>query len=391
MDKGARYFRCDFQVHSPRDNNWKGVQPTSTEGREAYAKRFISACRTKGLDAVAITDHHDLCYFPFIKAAAESETDSAGNPVPEHRRIVVFPGMELTLAVPCQALLIFDADIPLELLPNLYPLLGVTQNHDEPVHVQASRLDAITTFDGLCELLDRNDYFRSRYIILPNVKEGGHGTMMRQNFTTAYKTMPCVGGYVDGSVTKIKDGTRRILDGQVEAYGNKRLGLFQTSDNRNGDFTELGLHSTWVKWATPTAEAIRQACLACDTRISHTKPSVPSMAITRLEVSNSKFLGPIDLHFNRQYSCLIGGRGTGKSTILEYIRWAMCDQPPGYTDEDEVATYQDKRSHLIERTLVPFEGVVTVSFLLNSVPHVVRRSPQTKAVSLRIGSNDFRP
>src|SRR5258708_4373079 len=108
MDKGARYYRCDFQVHSPRDCNWKGGRPVDEEERKKYAKKFISACRQKELDAVAITDHHDLCYFPYIKNAAEVEIDENGTLVPPHRRIVVFPGMELTLAVPCQALLIFD-------------------------------------------------------------------------------------------------------------------------------------------------------------------------------------------------------------------------------------------------------------------------------------------
>jgi chromosome segregation protein len=24
MDKGAHFYRCDFQVHSPRDRNWTG-------------------------------------------------------------------------------------------------------------------------------------------------------------------------------------------------------------------------------------------------------------------------------------------------------------------------------------------------------------------------------
>ena len=142
--------------------------------------------------------------------------------------------------------------------------------------------------------------------------------------------MPCVGGYLDGSATKIGVGTKRILEGKVKEYGERKLGLFQTSDNRSADFKDLGVHSTWVKWATPKAEAIRQACLASETRITHDQPLTPSMVITRLEVSSSLFLGEIDIHFNPQYSCLIGGRGTGKSTILEYLRWALCDQPPTY-------------------------------------------------------------
>src|SRR4051794_9034178 len=102
MDKGAHFHRCDFQVHSPRDSNWRGYRPESEDDRRGYAKLFIAACREKGLDAVAITDHHDICFFSYIKAAAVSETDAVGNPIPEQQRIIVFPGMELTLAVPCQ-------------------------------------------------------------------------------------------------------------------------------------------------------------------------------------------------------------------------------------------------------------------------------------------------
>src|SRR4051794_23025525 len=63
MDKGARFYRCDFQVHSPRDCNWKGDRPQTDEARNAYARGFIAACRLRGLDAVAITDHHDVCFF----------------------------------------------------------------------------------------------------------------------------------------------------------------------------------------------------------------------------------------------------------------------------------------------------------------------------------------
>jgi type III restriction enzyme len=326
-----------------------------------------------------------------MKAAAEAETDDAGAPVPEHRRIVVFPGMELTLAVPCQAIIIFDADIPIDSLPCMYTVLGVTQNDGVlSTHVQATRLD-IDSFQKLADMLDRLDHFRGRYIILPNVSEGGNSTLLRSGFATEYRSMPCVGLYLDGPVTQIGRGNRNILDGENREYGEKKLGLFQTSDSRSADFKDLGVHSTWVKWATPTAEALRQACLASATRTSHEQPVLPSKVITRLEVSNSRFLGPIDIYFNPQYNCLIGGRGTGKSTILEYVRWGLCDQPPHYSDEDEAADYQEKRASLIEKTLVPFEGVVTVSFLLNSVQHVVRRSAQTKEVSLKIGDADFKP
>ena len=39
-------------------------------------------------------------------------------------------------------------------------------------------------------------------------------------------------------------------------------------------------------------------------------------------------MGPIVIELNPQYNAIIGGRGTGKSTILEYLRWGLTDEPP---------------------------------------------------------------
>jgi len=391
MDKGAHFHRCDFQVHSPRDINWHGEAAVTEVERKAYADRFIQTCRAKGLDAVAITDHHDVEFISYIKEASANEVDDEGNPVAESKRIVVFPGIELTLGVPCQAILLLDASFPLSMLPSVLTLLGV-QPSDATSSKTAlvQRVDTISTLAVLHEKLDAHEHIRGHYIVLPNVSEKGNATLLRSAFAGKYKDMPCVGGYVDGDVSQWGDGNRSITEGKNREYGFKAIGVFQTSDNRHEDFRNLGASTTWVKWAEPTAEALRQACLARATRIRHNEPQLPSVVIQSLEVSNSKFLGPIDLAFNPQFNCLIGGRGTGKSTILEYLRWALCDQPPAMAD-DELPDYQAKRSGLIENTLGPLDAVVTVTFLLNGVPHLVRRSLRTKEILLKIDEGAFHP
>src|SRR5947209_2285226 len=108
MDQGAHFRCCDLQVHSPRDLNWVGECPTSETDRQAFSNEFISACRSKGLSAIAITDHHDVAFLPYIREAAAAELDGNQERVPSEKRLVIFPGIELTLAVPCQALLLFD-------------------------------------------------------------------------------------------------------------------------------------------------------------------------------------------------------------------------------------------------------------------------------------------
>jgi len=389
MDKGAHFHCCDFQVHTPRDRQWDGQPAVSDAERLQYAQEFITGVRAKGLDAVAITDHHDVAFVPYIRRAAAEERDAAGNPIPAERRIVVFPGMELTLAIPCQALLIFDADFPNDLFSLALTALAITPSAAAEQYCgEVRRLDEVTTFDKLCEQLDRHEYLRGRYIVIPNVSEGGTSTLLRSGHASHYKSMPCVAGYLDGAISQLGAGNTAILSGRNSDYGNKALGLFQTSDNRRRDFRDLGQHVSWIKWAEPTAEALRQACLARESRISQAQPLLPSVVIASINVSNSAFLGPIFLEFNPQYNAIIGGRGTGKSTILEYLRWALCDEP---RPDDDLPEYQNKRDKLVRQTLTDLKGNIQVDFIVNGVPHSVRRNSANNELLLKIGTGNFEP
>ena len=390
MDKGAKFYKCDFQVHSPRDINWTGAAAVTPEERATYAAEFIAACRSCGLDSVAITDHHDTVFFSYIKAAAESETDETGKLLDEHLRIVVFPGMELTLATPpCQALLILDADFPAANLQVLTVALAIHPNDSAAEHHQTIQaLTSITDLAHLYETLNAQQSLRGRFIVFPHVQDGGHKTLLRSGFHHQYASMPCVGGYVDGSVDKLGNGNVKILNGENREYGFKALGVFQTSDNRSRAFDKLGKHYSWVKWSEPTAEALRQGCLARQTRITHVQPAIPSARIAAVHVSNSKFLGPIDLELNPQYNALIGGRGTGKSTILEYLRWGLCDQT-GLADELGISDVQKKRRELVDKTLKQFEATVTIHIVKNQTLHIVKRSAATGSIQLKIGDAQF--
>jgi ABC-type lipoprotein export system ATPase subunit len=393
VDRGAHFFKCDFQVHSPRDANWAGERPTTDAQREAFAVEFVSACRARNLDSVAITDHHDLSFVPLIREAARTERAPDGTELPPEERLVVFPGMELTLGVPCQAILVFDADFPDDQLPLVLEALAIERIPIDTPLSDVTPLNHIDSFKRLYEDLDHREWFRGRYVVFPNVTDSGHRTLLRTGMHGKYVEMPCVGGYVDGPASSLGTGNRRIVDGRDPRWGNKRVALFQTSDARSRSFDRLGEHATWVKWATPTAEALRQACLAQESRISLDAPATPASFLTHFSVSNSKFMGAIELSLNPQYNAIIGGRGTGKSTCLEYIRWALCDQPSHLAPEDDAdaTTPAARRSRLIHSTLVGFEATVEVRFSINGIPHAVRRNSDTGDVLLKIGDEDFRP
>jgi chromosome segregation protein len=390
-DKGAHFFRCDLQVHTPRDRNWTGSDRATDADRGAYAGLLVQACRDRGLGGIAITDHHDMTFVEHVRRAAAEETDEEGKLLPKKRQLVVFPGMELTLSVPCQALLLFDADLPADMFLLAMTALAITPSAaDEAKTAETQRLGHIQSLRQLKEELDKYTYFRDRYIVFPNVGENGQFSLLRKGQAVKYTEMLCVGGYVDGEITKLGLGNRNIVDGKTKEWGNKRIAVFQTSDNRFEDHRDLGRVSTWIKWAMPTAEALRQACLAQESRVSLEAPRLPSVSIAGINVSNSVFLGPIDLDLNPQYNAIIGGRGTGKSTILEYLRWALCDQPPDVADED-TPNYQSRRVRLIDETLKPLNATVQVRFEVNDVPHVVRRASQDGSLLIKIRNDEMRP
>ncbi len=395
MDKGAHFYKCDFQVHSPRDLNWNGGDAVSDDERKVYADELVSACRAKGLNAIAITDHHDLFFFRYIKEAAENELYDNGNCYDVKSRLVVFPGIELTFTNPasCQAILILDAGISIDCFIRVLNKLSITPNPDTDKSTAEITPISVDNVNGLVDLhvkLDTIDGLKGKYIVLPNLSLG-HGGVLRRGFYEHYKKMPCVGGYVDGAAPET-DGFFNIINGRDRNYGFKSVAVFQTSDNRRRDHIDLGTASSWVKWAVPTAEALRQACLAKESRISQDTPSLPAIFITSIDVSNSKFMGQIYLDLSQQYNAIIGGRGTGKSTILEYLRWGLCDQiSAGVKDEEEIPGYQEKRKKLIEKTLIPFDSTVQISFIKNNIPHVIRRKSSTNEISLKIGLGEFEP
>lgn len=322
--KGTRFLKTDFQIHSPRDNNWDGLRPEDNntdigQARRQWAREFIHKCRECGLQAVAFTDHHEGVYQWYV--LDELREMKQANPEVD---IWIFPGMELTAKDSAQALLLFDADIDIRLFEKARNLLKL------PVDCQETSSTGITVelldfnIDELQGQLQSDDELKNKFILFPNVTPGGHKTVMRKGFHKRFKDMPYVAGYLDRKyLPDLEPGDRRILEGEIPAWSTERRGVISTSDSRFSDYRLLGKHATWIKLAHPTAESIRQAMLAADSRIRYEEPVDPDVYIHSISIKGADFLSLEKIHFSPQYNAIIGGRGAGKSTLLEYLRFVL--------------------------------------------------------------------
>lgn len=408
MDKGAHFYRCDFQVHSPRDiaytGNKYGLNSDEIENitleqkekiiseREQFSKEYLQKIRDAGLNAIAMTDHHDVVFVKQFRKVAEAQNQIYKSNSEFDKIITVFPGIEMSLANPAsQCIIIFDSDFSDSNLDSILHFFGINPTSEfEKVTTPTLKIsqNIINNLEHLHEKLDELGYCKGRYVVLPNVGKSGDHTIMRSGFHEHYRKMPCVGGYVDKAIST-ESGYQNKLNGGDINYGNKSIALISTSDNRYEDGREFGKFSTWIKWAEPTAEAIKQACLAKESRISQEEPELPQIFIRSIDVTTSKFLGAFNINLNRQYNALIGGRGTGKSTILEYLRWGLCDQTIQNSDLDELSIIEKRRNALIQKTLTEVGGEVRITMEKNGILHIVKRNSKSREILLKIGDGEF--
>lgn len=391
--RGAEFRKADLQIHSPRDAGWEGQRPDDAlpgnphptvqqvlEAREAYCKNFINKCVYEGLRAVAITDHHEGIYaYIAIQTKAKMEEEQG------KIDLWIFPGMELTCKDSCQALILFDADLPQVLFEKARSKLGLPADCDmnNASGIQVELLNQ--NIEEVQPLLKADDELCDRFIILPHVKPDGHKTVLRKGFQKRFRDMPYVGGYMDKCYPhELSEGDRRILDGEIPAWSSDKRGVISTSDARHADFRLVGKHTSWIKLASPTAESIRQAMLAPDSRIRYEEPRLPSVVINSVAVTGSKYLEDGIYSFNQQMNSVIGGRGAGKSTLLEYVRFALGCSALDDTSSSYSSSATERLLEILEGTLDAATGAITLDILLNGAAvSVIRQMAKRNVITVR--------
>lgn len=380
MHPGAIWKKLDLQIHTPRDPQWSGSPhlpggtPDAEAGRAAWADGFVAQCIATGLDGVAITDHHDVCFVEYVEAAISRLPDIGPT-------LWLFPGMEITCSDATQCLILFDQQTPSETVRRLYG--GHLQNIDEP-HRDADRNPQANqcghSIQELFTSIGRDGRLSEVSIILPNAGDGGYKTMLRDGFHVRFATLPFDGVYVDGPHSGLRDFARRKIYGQAQDWGSRRRGVLPTGDNRNQDFAKLGAHDCWVRLGEPTVEAIRQAVLADEARIAYERPALPSHRLVELRI-DSTLTGPdFRLLLNDGFNAVIGGRGSGKSAVLEYLRFGLGRSAGDIVSGEE--DYRERDQQLINETLA--EGSVTLVIERDGVVETWTRSgAHRETISIR--------
>lgn len=386
----ASWKKCDFQVHTPRDPNWAGARPIGSgqvdpatgqpvlpaqieAARAQWADEFVGQCADRGLQAVALTDHHEMIMIPYVMRAISSRMKADAG-----FSLWLFPGMELTCRGGVQCIILFDADLPENSWQLAQGKLGIDYTALDPNQAKGPPLTQLeSVYPDIGAALDTLPGLKGRYIILPNVSQGGGHTVLTEGSHADFRRMPYVGGYLDRGQTHdtLLAKNRQRLSGELEQWSVRRIYPLPTSDCRSADRAHLGTNNTWIKVAAPTAEAVRQAFLGFQSRISIGPPRLASLAVAKLKIEGSAILAPTELSLSPELNSFIGGRGSGKSSLLEYLAFAL-----GRSSSDAQRDHYSETARmrdLITDTLTAKSATVTMDLLQDGAVFTIVRSPAT--------------
>jgi energy-coupling factor transporter ATP-binding protein EcfA2 len=327
---GARFLRADLQVHTPRDAGWSGARPKSSDERREVARDYLQAAADRGIELVAITEHHDVSWIDDLRYAAKAIG------------IHLLPGFEVESREGVHVLCLFDPETPVVQLEDILARLGLTT--ESRTSSKLTEVRAECAMPDLVRLVQ--DDAHGICIAAHMTSHKGLLNMGRGGARADYWICPdLLAGQLSTPPDEVtSDGVRRIVLNEDPAYRRTHpMAYVLTSDARSVE--TIGTASVWIKMHQIGVAGLRQAFLDPQSRISYSDPADRGRTARLLAVAwSGGFLGDAVVAFSDELSCLIGGKGTGKSTVIESVRYAF--DLPSRTDEVRNATETLRKSAL---------------------------------------------
>jgi DNA repair ATPase RecN len=352
---GSRWWRVDLHAHSPASYDFK---PDADRDAKDWAA-WVSAAKSAGLHAVALTDHNTAQGVDAIQQASAAMT---GAPV-------IFPGVEITASDGTHLLLVLDSTC---MQQHVEELLGLAQIPVDQRGTQTARspLSVEQILNLECE----------RGVIFLGAHINGPAGLLEHDGQQRIAELhhPRLAG-VEIDPTRSLDGT--WLDGSRHEIARVIPQIWCSDSHR---FDEAGQRFTWVKMTRPDAEGLRLALLDGKDSLKPAERATPGdpnkhadYAIESITVRQAKYMGrwkepdppnPLIVEFNPWLNALIGSRGTGKSTLVDLCRTTLRRESElNGGGETSLRTAFDKRMRIpasrLEEGLLTPDTVVEVTYL----------------------------
>ncbi len=304
---GARFVRAALQVN-PFDYLQQSGHESPFPDETAYNEAMVEAAVRAEISIVGLTDHHSVK----SSEALRSALTAAG--------IAVFPGFEAYTKDGVHFLCLFDPDTPADEIDRCIGWCGVLTAETERSPGERDCRELLSearTWNAVTVAA----HCTNAKGLLRALKGGARAN--------AWQAPDLLAAAIPGSVQDVPQEYCQILLNADPSYSREhRVALINARDVSEPSGFERDGAWCWLKVTTPTADALRQAFLDPGSRVRLASDELPD-AYNAIEsiTWEGGFLDGLTLPVSENLNVLVGGRGAGKSTVIESIRFVLDAQP----------------------------------------------------------------
>ena len=298
MKKYATYYKCALQVNPCSYSKYRGSEVLD---EDAYNLEVLKKCKENNIVIVGLADHGRVDSSEKLR-----ETLSSND-------IIVFPGFEITSAEKMHMVCLFPPDKSNSELNQFIGALGLggasggTEASDQTCLDIADKIKKLGGFwyaahitgdSGILKIGKLNKIWKSESLIAAQIPD------TKENIDPKYINM--------------------IRNKDPQYKRKKQIAYINACDIARPSDLDKETASTLIKMTEPTFENFVLAFKDPDSRIklNSERENNYQSSIKEIYVSGG-YLDEFRCEFSENLTSIIGGRGTGKSTIINLIRYAL--------------------------------------------------------------------
>ena len=302
---GAKWWKFDFHTHTPASDDFGDEKMT----HENWLSDWLKAFMDEGIDCVAITDHNSGGSIDELKQALK---DLEINPPDWYKPLYLFPGVEIGASDGVHILAIFGEEKDESCIDQL---LGAVGYRD--IKGKSGGLASTNTTAVIEEIAKHGG------IPIPAHVDLSKGLFEQLKGSTLKQVLENENIYA----IELRESNYQ----KPQLYINEKLQWIEISGSDVHDFsTDNFGRFTWIKMAKPSIDGLKLALIdgvASVNRDIHLDPNRRvKYFVEQLEICEAKHIGrsePLNCRFSPFLNAIIGGRGKGKSTLLEFMRLVL--------------------------------------------------------------------
>ncbi len=304
----ARFWKCALQVNPYSYISYRGKEQVMSE--DEYNQALLKVCLEEKIKVIGIADHGNVDGIDKIKE------------VMKQNDILVFPGFEIASSEKIHFVCLFAENTSKDEL-NRY--LGNLELLDTENGVRPSTLSAEQIFS---KIADMNGFIYAAHC----TNDGG---LLKAKMAHIWKNellkavqIPCdieeLKGVADDFYRKV------ILNRNNDYHRENPMAVINAKDVEKPETLADRGASCLIKMTKPSFASFKLAFQDPRSRV-RLNSEVMEKYYSRIESVRvtGGYLDGLNVEFSEHLNAVIGGRGTGKSTLLECIRYALELEPIG--------------------------------------------------------------